>query len=105
MKMKPEGLDCTPPLITSSAKRCGADKNEAGIVAVIFLPLGSTATLAGGMAAPARRTCAPEVKPEPQICTPARSLAEVRGACGTRALGVPPSTAGAGLGLGMTNFV
>src|SRR5258707_15122854 len=98
MKIKSVGWDCPPPLITSSAKRCGADKNEAGIVAVIFLPLGSTATLADGMAAPSRRTCAPEVKPEPKICTPARSLAEERVACGTTAWGVPPITPGAGVG-------
>src|SRR5260370_29241951 len=105
MTMKSVALDCTPPLITSSAKRCGADKNEAGIVAVIFLPLGSTATLADGMAAPSRRTFAPEVKPEPKICTPARSLAEVRVACGTRAVGIPPITPGAGLVLGTTTVL
>src|SRR5260370_34565426 len=68
MTMKSVALDCTPPLITSSAKRCGADKNEAGIVAVIFLPLGSTATLADGIAAPSGRTCPPGGKAEPKIC-------------------------------------
>src|SRR5260370_36470237 len=32
LTMKSVALDCTPPLITSSAKRCGADKNHAEIL-------------------------------------------------------------------------
>src|SRR5258708_6700760 len=76
------------------------------MVTVISLPLGSTATFVDGvMAVLSRRTCAPDAKPEPKICTPARSFVEVRAPCGTRALGMPPMTPGPGLGLGTTTWV
>src|SRR5579864_5445604 len=105
MTKKSVVLDCTPLLMTSSAYRCGSDKKEEGIVAVINRPLGSTDTFAVGIGVPSSLTCAPEAKPAPKICTPAKSLAEVRVACGTRALGMPPMMPGPGLGLGTITSV
>src|SRR5260370_30113880 len=76
------------------------------MVTVISLPLGSTATFVDGvMAVLSRRTCAPDAKPEPKICTPARWCVEVRAPCGTRALGMPPMSPGPGLGLGTSTWV
>src|SRR5579859_1823744 len=88
MTKKSVALDWTPPLITSSAKSCGMARNgTAGIVTVMIRPLGSTLTLLDGIGVPSRRTCAPATKPVPKIWTPARSLAEVRVPCGTKAFG------------------
>src|SRR5579864_2381831 len=101
---KSTGLDIVLPLATCSAYSCGSVRNDAGMVAVITRPLGSTTTFPAGMAAPSRRTCAPAGK-EPKICTPARSLEEVRVACGTSALGIPPMMPGPGLGLGTSSSV
>src|SRR5437870_249374 len=60
------------------------------------------------MDVPSRRTCVVESKPEPKICTPAKSqvvaggvgVVQVSVACGTRALEMPPITPGPGVGLG-----
>src|ERR1700730_4850796 len=101
MTRKSEALDWTPLLTTSRANLCGSDRKEAGMVAMISLLL-TTCTFADGMGVPSRRTCAPAIKPEPKICTPAKSVAEVSAACGTKAPGIPPMTPGPGLGLGTT---
>src|SRR5215472_4031029 len=52
------------------------------------------------MSTPSKRTCMPEAKPVPKICTPCKGCVEVRVPCGTRAFGIPPITPGPGVGLG-----
>src|SRR5215471_4333978 len=58
------------------------------------------------MAVPSRRTWVPESKPEPKICTPRKSQVlvevgvQVSVACGTKALGTPPTAPEAPVGLG-----
>src|SRR5580658_199544 len=52
------------------------------------------------MAVPSKRTWVAASKPEPKICTPLKSVVDVRVPCGTVALGMPPITPSAGLGLG-----
>src|ERR1700730_9323112 len=76
------------------------------MVAVIFL-LGTVAvSTTDGTGVPSRRTCDTlGIKPEPKICTPAKSAVEVNVACGTKVLGMRAMTPGRGTGLGTPTAV
>src|SRR6266403_6268815 len=82
---KSAALDCAlgpvpPEVRTSRAYLCGAVRKDCGIVTVSCRGL-STVTFAAGIGVLSRRTCVvplpPLKKPEPKICTPQRSVAEV----------------------------
>src|SRR5689334_12378852 len=97
---KSVALDCTPlPFTKSRAKRCGKDRNGAAGIVTVNCRLLTKVTSVAGSAVPSSLTVELLSKPDPKICTPARSVVEVSVPSGTVAPGMPPIAPGGGGGV------